>query len=106
LAGSRPTLDREEFVLEMGRSGVPADLAEFVWDQLLPYYTQSLGPHPSDRIGADLVIDPDDLTDIAIDYEKKFRRRFFNNPIDCPADSSVCEFALSLHRGSVSEDHG
>jgi len=83
---------------------VLAPLAQFIWDELLPYYTQSLKPHPSDRIGSDLKVDSDDLSEIAIDYEKQFARRFSKNPIDCPADPSICEFALSLQRGSVPAD--
>jgi hypothetical protein len=99
-------LELDEFVQEMTRSGVPADLAEFVWDRLLVYYTQSLRPHPSDRINTDLKIDPDDLSEIAIDYEKRFCRRFTKNPIDCPPNASICEFALSLKRGSVPTEDG
>jgi len=104
LAKSRPTLGPDEFLEEMERSGVPAALAQFIWDQLLPYYTQSLRPHPSDRINTDLSIDPDDLSEIAVEYEKQFRRRLTRNPIDCPSDPSICEFALSLQHGSVPKD--
>ena len=97
-------ISRDEFVDEMQRSGVPRAVADFLWEQFSPYYIKPAIPHPSDRINSDLRIDPDDLTWIAVDYGKKFGRHFIKNPIEGPADPSICDFALSLDRGSLAND--
>jgi len=89
----------------MHENGVSRELADFLWAKLQPYYFKALTPHPSDRIDSHLRIDPDDISEIAVDYEKKFEVRFNKNPIDCPSDPTIAEFALALQRASVPAEH-
>jgi hypothetical protein len=100
LARTRLPLDETAFCGQMGRDGVPNPLAHFIWREMQPYYFRPLTPSPSDRIYGDLRIDPDDISDITMRYEKEFSVKLIANPIECPSDPTLAQWMLALDRAS------
>ena len=56
----------------MVADGVGDELAAFLWEEFQPYYFAPLTPYPTDRIYGDMHIDSDDISDIALRFEKRF----------------------------------
>jgi hypothetical protein len=102
LARTRTPLTRAESVDQMRALGLSSDIAEFLWAELKLHYFEPLTPYPSDRIYGDLKIDPDDVSDTAVRYEKQFGVRLTSNPLKCPADPTILELGLALQTGSTS----
>ncbi len=98
LAVTRLPLTEAEFSARLLGYGVATDLAAFIWEELQPYYFAPLTPHPSDRIYGDMKIDPDDISDIAVRYEKRFGVWLGEVTLACPADPTIGEFAAALAR--------
>ena len=98
LAATRSPLTDVEFVGLLADSGIEELLATFLWDELKPYYFAPLSPHPSDRIYGGMKIDPDDISDIALRYERHFGVWLGEVPIDCVADPTIAELGLALQR--------
>lgn len=89
-----------DFVREMVAGGVTEASAGWIWDQFQPYYFKPLTPYPGDRIYGDLKIDGDDISEMALVYEKTFGGWFGDNPIDCSPDPTLMELALALHKAA------
>ena len=96
----RPALDAEEFSARMVLHGVRQPVAEFFWKEFQVYYFKPLTPYPTDRIYGDLKIDPEDISYLAADYEKKFRVKLGRDAVEAPEDPSLAELAMSLQRAS------
>lgn len=60
LAARRPNPAHDEFMALMA-DDVDRDIAEWVWNQALPYYRPH-SPHPDDHLIKDARIDDDDIT--------------------------------------------
>lgn len=100
LARTREPLDEVAFCGKMESAGVPAALAHFIWREIQPYYFRPLTPWPTDRIYHDLRIDPDDISDITMRYEKAFSTKLMKNPVDCPSDPTLAQWMVALDRAS------
>jgi hypothetical protein len=62
LAERRANLDQSGFVALLADSA-DADVAEWLWNELLVYWRPTLTPHPDDDFARDLPIDPDEPND-------------------------------------------
>jgi hypothetical protein len=62
LAERRANLDEPGFVALLADSA-DADVAEWLWDELLVYWRPNLTPHPDDDFLRDLPIDPEEPND-------------------------------------------
>ncbi len=62
LAARRPNPTRAEFVALLSEDA-GADIAEFLWDELAPYWDPGLTPHPDDDFVNDLPIDREEPQD-------------------------------------------
>lgn len=100
LAGTRSALDETKFCSRMEDAGAPSALALFIWREIQPYYFRPLTPWPSDRIYGDLRIDPGDISDIMMRYEKEFSVELPKHLFDCPPDPTLEQWALALDRAS------
>lgn len=98
IATTRAPLSQEHFIDLLTAEGIERRLAAFLWAELTPHYVSSLTPYPSDRLCGDLKIDPDDINDIAPNYEERFGAWLGEVPIDCPDDPSIVAFAAALQR--------
>jgi hypothetical protein len=95
VARKRPAIDAVEFRNRLVKAGAVPSVAEFVWDQFQPCYFEPLTPYPDDRPIGEFRIDPDDLSDMVTDFEKKFGRRWRGEWIG-PEDPTLTEFARGL----------
>ena len=82
----------------MVADGVGEELAAFLWEEFQPYYFAPLTPYPTDRIYGDMHIDSDDISDIALRFEKRFELWLGEVTIVCPADPTISEFGSALQR--------
>jgi hypothetical protein len=71
LAMRRPNPTRDEFV-DLLREVAEPDAAEWLWNELLPYFEPTMSPHPDDDLIKDLPIDPDEPEDWVRDYCKRY----------------------------------
>jgi len=60
VAARRPNPTQAEFLDMMAQDCSP-EAAQFIWEQVLPYVTPRLTPHPDDLLIADLCVDDDDI---------------------------------------------
>jgi hypothetical protein len=95
LADTRPPIDAAEFQNRLMQAGVEASVAQFVWDQIEPYYFAPLTPYPEDRPVKQFRIDTDDLSDMVTKFEKKFGRKWVGKWVG-PDDPTLIEFAHGL----------
>lgn len=75
--------------------GIDPDVAGFVWDEVQYFYFDPLTPYPSDKPLSELKVDGDDLSDLAMKFEKKFNRKWKGHWIG-PDDPRLSELALGL----------
>lgn len=61
-----------------------------------PYYFRPLTPYPSERVYGDMKIDPDDINNIALKFEKRFGVWLGEVPIRCPNGPTIAELGVSL----------
>jgi hypothetical protein len=95
IADGRPALTKEEFIVRLSAADVPPSVAGFLWDEVQCYYFKPLQPDPQDRLIGEFRVDGDDLNDIAVAFEQRFRRKF-RGEWQGPADPTLTEFAQSL----------
>lgn len=95
LAATRSPIDAREFAERLSAAGVEQPVSQFVWDEFQPYYFAPLTPYPEDRPISELRIDADDLSDIAMKFEKRFGRRSLGKWVG-PDDPTLVELALGL----------
>ncbi len=100
MASDRDSLNADSFVEAMGALGVSAPTATYLWDKLEPYYIRPLTPYPSDRIFADMRIDPDDISDIVVDYEKAMGGWLGENYDSFPSDPTIAELGVTLEQAA------
>ncbi|WP_395622292.1 hypothetical protein [Sphingomonas daechungensis] len=95
MASTRLSISREQFVDQISSDAVPLTVVSFVWDQIEPYYFAPLTPHPEDHLVSDMRIDSDDLSDIVMEFEHQFDRRWLGSWVG-PEDPPLAEFAVGL----------
>ncbi|MBR0553828.1 hypothetical protein [Stakelama marina] len=100
LAMKRKPLSEHDFCALMVCKDVRPAVASFLWNAFLPYYFRPLTPYPDDRVYGDMKIDPDDVSDIAVRYEKDFGVELAGNPFECRADPTLAELGIALQRAS------
>jgi len=71
LRARRPNLTRDEFCALLADTA-DAGIAEFLWDELAPYWTPGLTPHPDDDFLKDLPIDEEEPDDWLKAYCDRF----------------------------------
>ena len=97
-AATRSSTSQVDSARQMLDAGLSGPVADWLWAEIQPYYTRPLTPYASDRIYADLRIDPDDISEVAHRYQKLFRVRLGEDPVPCPADPTWAELCTSLER--------
>ena len=100
LAATRDPTDCETFTALLAERGADPLVARFLWTQIQPYYFAPLTPHPDDRLGSQFRIDPDDISDIGVDYAKKFGRKW-RGEWHGPDDPTLAEFAIGLEASTI-----
>ena len=88
-------MSRDDFMQHLQRAGVEDKIASFVWDKMQPYYFAPLTPHPDDRPISTLRVDPDDLSDMVMEFEGQFDRRWIGKWVG-PEDPTLIAFATGL----------
>ncbi len=97
LSRRRPNLDAEAFVRSLG-GGCDPLIGGWVYRQLDVHLPDYLKPHPSDRIMADLAIDPDDYCAIGREHFTRWAlpQPWMDDPEVLPDDPTVAEFVRYL----------
>jgi len=99
LRARRPNLTREEFVALLA-DATDTGAAEFLWEELLPYWKPNLTPHPDDDFLKDLLIDDEEPED----WLKRYCDRFGHDwrswpPWAAEQPTTVRNFARWLTNG-------
>jgi hypothetical protein len=67
----RPNPTKSEFISLLAPI-CDAVVADFLWEELLPYFKPILTPHPDDDMVADLPIDPEEPADLTAAFCDRF----------------------------------
>ena len=97
LSRRRPNLEAEPFVRSLG-SGCDPLIGGWVYRQLDVHLPDYLKPHPTDRIFADLAIDPDDYCAIGREHFDRWSlpQPTTDDPEVLPEDPTVAQFVRYL----------
>lgn len=95
MATERPSISKDSFIGQMSDAGIDGSVADFVWEQMQPYYFAPLTPYPNDRPIGDMRVDPEDLSDIVLEFEGQFGRQWIGEWVG-PEDPTLNELAFGL----------